>query len=171
MPWIPQRHDAWLVSTPAPDRHYRWLSTKPEKLGLWLRSYADRPGYALERKATVEQTMELSVKLGLGAEMVDKALNRIMYGHNVLASIPMEEYILRQGELLGKSDDALSEARDEYRATLDALPGVTSFERSEEEHDDRRRIATREDRPVSGQAGVGTSPHLRTKPRNLAQGG
>lgn len=165
MPYIPQGQDPWLIPNPNPERHYRYLSSKPEKLGLWLRSFGDRPGYALERGATVEATKALAVELGLSEEMVDLNLNRIGYGHNVLASIPMEEYLRRQGELIGMKDEAIGAAKEEFHATVDELPGVKSFERTPDEHKDRKRVATREDRPISGQTGRGTSPHLRTQRR------
>ena len=163
MPYIPQGADPWEVTHPQPGRHYRYISSTPEKLGLWLRSFGDRPGYALERGATVKDTKELAIKLGLSAEQVDTNLNRIGYGHNVLASIPMEEYLRRRRELGEKVDTRESDAKEAFLATADELPGVTAFERSPDEHKDRKRIATREDRPFSGQSGVGSSPHL--KPR------
>ena len=167
MPWQPQGVDPWFIPNPDPERHYRYISSKPEKLGQWLRSYGDRPGYSLERGATVEATKALAVKLGLSAEQVDVNLNRIAYGHNILASIPMDEYLRRQNELLNMTKDSIGASKEEFHATVDAIPGVKSFERSPEEHKDRKRVATRSDRPISGQTGVGTSPHLRP-PRTRA---
>ena len=167
MPYVPRGQDPWLIPNPAPGRHYRYISSKPEKLGLWLRSFGDRPGYALERGATVEATKKLAVQLGLSEEQVDVALNRIGYGHNVLASIPIEEYVRRTSELSAQNAENIGAAKEAYHAAVDEIPGVTSFERSPEEHEDRKRVATRPDRPFSGQTGVGRSPHLKP-PRTRA---
>ena len=167
MPYMPQGVDPWVIPTPEPGRKYRWISSKPEKLGQWLRSYGDRPGYALVRGKTIEDTKRKAVELGLSDEMVDLNMNRIAYGHNILASIPIEEYVLRDNELINMKNSAIGAAKENFHAVVDSIPNVTSFERTPDEHKDRKRIATRPDRPVSGQAGVGTSPHLKT-PRNRA---
>jgi len=167
MPYIPQGEDAWAVPNPQPGRHYRYLSTKPEKLGLWLRSFGSRPGYSLERGATIEDTKKLADLLGVGAEMVDENINRIMYGNNVLASIPMEEYIRRRKELGAIDAEKEAAAKEAFHVAGDK-PGIKTFERTEEEHIDRKRIATRGDRPFSGQTGRGKSPHLRTRARRAS---
>ena len=168
MPYIPQGTDPWVVPNPQPGRHYRYISSKPERLSLWLRSYGDRPGYSLERGATVEDTKKIAVSLGLSEEQVDLNLNRIMYGHNVLASIPEEEYRKRTAEFAKTTNDKVGNAKEAFHAVGDDLPGITTFERTEEEHNDRKRIATRSDRPISGQTGRGTSPHLRTRARRAS---
>ncbi len=163
MPWTPSGTDPWLIPNKDSSRHYRFLSSKPERLGGWLRSHGDRPGYALVRGATVADTKKMAVKLGLSEELVDPNLNRIAYGHNVLASIPQEEYERRIREMAGETNDRIGAAKEAFHATGETLPGVTTFERDPEEHEDRKRIATRDERPFSGQTGRGTSPHL--KPR------
>ncbi len=163
MPWMPSGTDPWSIPQKDPDRHYRFLSSKPERLGGWLRSWGDRPGYALVRGATVDDTKAMAVKLGLSAELVDVNLNRIMYGHNVLASIPKEEYERRMNEMAGETTDRIGAAKEAFHAAGADLPGIKTFERDPEEHADRKRIATRDDKPFVGQAGTGKSPHL--KPR------
>lgn len=162
MPWTPQDADPWQINSD-PERHYRWISSKPEKLGQWLRSFSGRPGYALVRGATVDATKKMAEKVGLSGEMVDVNLNRIMNGHNVLASIPMEEYNNRRKELSKLTEENISAAKEAYHASAERLPGVTTFERTDEEHEDRKSFANRPDRPISGQSGRGASPHLRPR--------
>jgi hypothetical protein len=56
MPYLPPNEDVWSIPNPEAGRHYRWLNMRPDRLGLWLRSYGNIPGYRLEQKETVAKT-------------------------------------------------------------------------------------------------------------------
>jgi hypothetical protein len=136
---------------------------RPDRLGLWLRSYGNIPGYRLEQKETVAKTKEHAVNLGLPADMVDTALNRISYGMNVLASIPDAEYVRRMEEKLEEQLDKIDASKEQFHEKGSTLPGVRTFEEHPKETADRKGFATRTDRPFSGQTGVGASPALRRR--------
>lgn len=161
MPWIEPGRDPWGIPNPDTSRHYRWVSNKPERLMLWLKSYGSTPGYTLEQKATLDKTREHAIALGLPPEYVNENTNRIEYGLNTLASIPMEE---RDRRIKLKLDELIERRQasvDEFHAKGDELPGVRTFEEHPEQTQDRKKFATRTERPFSGQSGVGTSPNLR----------
>lgn len=175
MPYIPQGADPWLIPTPDSSRHYRWLNSNPMRLGLWLRAFGSVPGYRLERGATIEDTKRIADTLGLSAESVDLATNRIAYGHNVLASIPIEEYARRSAAQVDEQLEKIAEVEDSAFANIDNIKGVRAFKEHPDEMKERERHAVRGmtgSRPLSGQTGVGTSPGLRKqRVSGSAQGG
>jgi hypothetical protein len=143
--------DPWEIPTPDPSRSYRWLSDDPKRLSLWLRSFGDVQGFVLEPDANCD-------KLGLPDSYRNRATGRITYGHNILASIPMEQHKRREAEKIEETLERIYDAKQAFHAVGDALPGVTTFEEHPDESADRKRIATRPDRPFSGQSGRGDSP-------------
>ena len=156
--------DPWGVPNPDPARRYRWIATDPRRLSLWLRSYGEVPGYSLVQGASIKDTKALAERLGLSDRLVD-ASNRIVYGHNVLADIPVEEYERRVSERVDEQLDKLASAKDEFHAKAEGLHGIKTFEQTPEETADRKEFHQREpgDRPFVGQAGQGTSPLLRPR--------
>ena len=146
--------DPFFIPKEDPTRHYRWLSDDPRRLSLWLRSYGDVPGYELEPVDNCE-------RLGLPESYKHSLSGRIVMGHNVLASIPKEEHERRVKELLDEGLERLAAAKEEVHAKAEGLPGVRSFEEHPDATADRKAYHTREDRPFSGQAGRGKSPHLK----------
>lgn len=162
--------DPWGIPRPASDRQYRWLSTDPRRLSMWLRAYGDIPGYDLVQGASLEDTRKLADQLGLSRRLVD-ASNRIVYGHNVLAHIPLEEHHRRQREQINEQLDKITQAKDQFLADADGLHGVTPFEEHPEETQDRKQFNTREpgEAPFVGQAGVGKSPMIRRRAPSQAK--
>lgn len=152
-------HDPYYIPNKDPNLHYRWISDAPTKLGLWLRSYGSRPGYTLVQGATIEETQKIAEEHGLTAQYVTAA-NRIAYGQNVLAAIPREEHERRVAEQVAEQRSKLAAAKDAFHAEGDNIPGIRTFEDHPENLDDKRKFAEREDRPFSGQTGVGASPHV-----------
>ena len=167
MPYIPVNSDNWEIPHPDPSRKYRWLSAKPERLSLWLRAYGAIPGYSLERGADINATKALCQKLFGTEDLVNLSTNRIEYGYNVLASIPIEEAVRRDAERIASMQAQLDSAEDEFLTKGEELKarGIRTFVEPVEETASRREFHTRDDRPVSGQTGVGKSPALRRKTR------
>jgi hypothetical protein len=167
MPYIPVNSDNWEIPHPDPSRKYRWISAKPERMSLWLRSYGAIPGYRLERGTSIDATKSLCQKLFGTDDLVNLSTNRIEYGYNVLASIPIEEAVRRGVERMTAVMAELNSAKDEFLAKGEELKerGIRTFVEPEEETASRREFHTRDDRPVSGQTGVGKSPVLRRKTR------
>jgi hypothetical protein len=163
MPYTPQTGDLFGVPTPETGRHYRWLSTRPEKLSGWLRSFGTIPGYRLERGATLDRTKERCTALGLPVECVNEATNRIEFGFNVLASIPLEEHERRTSEKRSIERSREGQVEDSFRATIDRVPGATARIDVAEEFEARKQHAVREDRPFSGQSGTDDSPQFRRR--------
>lgn len=145
--------DPFLIPNPDSTRHYRWLSDDPRRLALWLRSLGDDPGYRLERGPTVKETVELAEKLGFNGDYVDRAKNVIRFGFNILASIPKEEHEKRIQFLLDQQGETLAQAEDSFMAEADRVRGVRAFKDDPEEVMNRKKHATREDRPFAGQVG------------------
>jgi hypothetical protein len=167
MPYVPASTDHWEVPNPDPARHYRWLSRTPEKLSMWLRAYGKIPGYRLERGPNLDATKQLCERLFGSEDLVNLATNRIEFGDNALASIPIEEYHRRKAERMDEALSKIESATDEYLAQTEELAskGIKTFIEPEEETASRREFHTRENRPVSGQTGVGRSPGLRSRTR------
>jgi len=149
--------DPFLIPNPDSTRHYRWISDNPQRMAMWLRSVGDQPGYQLVQGATVPDTMKLAEKLGLSGMLVDKGRNFIRVGFNVLASIPVEEYVLRQQYLLQQGKEQLDDAKDNFLGTADAIPGVKGIIKDPEEMLDEKKVKTRTDRPFAGQVGGSAS--------------
>ena len=156
--------DPYFIPKPDPTRHYRWLSDDPKRLGMWLRSFGDVPGYRLEAGPTLADTVAIAEKLGYNDSYVDKLKNRITFGYNVLASIPIEEHDLRVRYRVEDQMEQLAAAEDQMFAKFDNIKGVRARKDAVENFQDEKRFHTREDRPFSGQAGSGVSPALRRRP-------
>ncbi len=147
--------DPFMIPSPDPTRHYRWLSDNPRRLSMWLRSYGTVSGYALEPAANCE-------KLGLPESYGQKATGRIVMGDNILASVPLEEFHQRQRDNIDAQLERLAAVKEEFHAQGEMLPGIRTFEEDPEQTADRKRYHTRPDRPFSGQAGRGNSPVFKT---------
>lgn len=165
MPYVPLDRDIWEIPNPEAGRHYRWIAGYGDRLAQWLRSYGDRPGYQLVQGTTLEETRKIAEKLGLSAHNVDVNTNRITNGKNILASIPMEEYERRQAEFKRMEEAQRGAAVDNFHATGENLRGVRTFEEHPDQTADRKAFHTRDDRPMSGQTGIGTSPVLKQRGR------
>ena len=163
MPIQRTTHDAFHIPNKDPNRHYRWISADRKKLAMWLRSLGDSPGYRLEQGASAKETLALCTQLGLPAQYVDAARNVIRNGDLFLASVSVEEYDKRIAFLVRMGQDRQQAAREDFLAQADATPGVTAVTDEPEEFMEKKAHAEREDRPVSGQSGVGTSPALKKK--------
>jgi len=158
--------DPWAIPNPQPGRYYRWISTDPRRMSMWLRNFGDIPGYSLVQGSTVAETIALAEKLGYSASMVD-ASNRISYGFNCLADIPVEEHERRVREKVDEQLEKVNAAREAFHASVEGLHGVKSFEQDPEEFVDRKNFARRGpgERPFVGQAGQGASPLMRARAR------
>lgn len=162
MPYQRPIDDPWSIPNPKPGRHYRWLAADPRRLSLWLRSYGDIPGYSLVQGKTKQETISKAEELGYDASWVD-ANNRISFGHNVLADIPVEEYHRRTKERIDEQLDKINEATNKVYELTEPVKGVEPFIEHPDETQARKEFSKREDRPFSGQAGRGKSPNLKSR--------
>lgn len=157
-------NDPWAIPNPDPTRHYRWISSDPRRLSLWLRSWGTVPGYSLVQGDSIDETRRLAEKLGFHASIVDTA-NRISFGFNVLADIPREEYERRVKEKVDEQLEKVAQTRESFHEAVDKIHGVKSFEQDPEEFEDRKKFNRRGagERPFVGQAGRGASPFMRAR--------
>lgn len=167
MPYFPaQKGDPYFIPKKDASRHYRYVSADPRRLGGWLMSFGDIPGYTLIQGATVAETIAKAKALGLPESYVNKVDNRIQIGLNILADIPIAEHFRRVKEKIDERIESLQAAKDSFHETADRLKGVHSREFADGQAEDEKEFHTREDRPFSGQAGIGRSPVLERLRRN-----
>lgn len=138
MPYQPRNADPFSIPNPDPGRHYRWLADDPKRLGLWLRSYGDCPGYRLE---VGEETC---ARLGFETQFMLDPMKRIRYGFNVLASIPIEEWERRQRERLDEQIEKFNAPLEKFAAAVDNIPGARARFDDAETFEDKKKFNTRE---------------------------
>ena len=134
MPYVPIGQDQLAIPNPDPARAYRWIASDIQRLTQHLRSYGKIPGYSIVNHPDgPTQTQDIAEQLGLPKEMVNVAMNRIMWGDLVLADIPIEEMNRRTLEKLCSGKERVSNARERAESLADELPGIRVRKESPEE--------------------------------------
>lgn len=151
----------WQIPNPDPTRAYRWVADNPKRLNLMLMSWGEHCGYSIVQGGTLEETRAKAEALGFSVHLVD-ARNRIVFGDAVLCDIPIEEAIHRDQARVDEQLEKVYEIEQRVHETADNIPGIRTYVQDPEETADRKRFAS-EDRPFSGQTGVGKSPAFRSK--------
>lgn len=161
MPYVPR--DGSVNGVPhvpdTADTHYRWINSMNRiKFGQWLVRHGSRPGYGIVQGATVEDTKKLADEMEAAGAQINSsfvdASNRVTYGEMVLVSIPRGEHERRREELVREqrtiAADFYKRKAEELNETVESRH-VRAFAAEKEEIDDRKRFATREDRPFVSQ--------------------